>query len=159
MTGYSITSHSEAETEALGEALGNLLFPGAFVALEGDLGAGKTALARGVARALGIEGISSPTFNIVHEYQGRIPLYHFDAYRLKDEAELYDMGFEEYLAGAGILLMEWPSNVAGALPQSRLDIAIKGSGEDTRAITFSPKEEAYCNLVHRLAERGGERRN
>ena len=108
---------SEAETEALGEALGRTLSPGAVVAFTGDLGAGKTAFTRGLARGLDIgERVTSPTFTIVNEYEGgRLPLFHFDMYRLGSSDELFDIGWEDYLRRGGVCAVEWSEKVADAL--------------------------------------------
>ena len=108
-------SHSVEETEALGETLGKTLQPGAVVAYFGGLGMGKTAFTRGLARGLGCtERVTSPTFTIVNEYPGRIPLYHFDMYRLADSDALFDIGWEDYLAGGGVCAVEWSEQVEDA---------------------------------------------
>ena len=110
-------SHSVEETEALGEALGRKLQPGAVVAYFGGLGMGKTAFTRGLARGLGCtERVTSPTFTIVNEYPGRIPLCHFDMYRLESSDALFDIGWEDYLAGGGVCAVEWSELVEDALP-------------------------------------------
>ena len=110
-------TNSPAETEALGQRLAERLQPGDVIAYTGDLGAGKTAFTRGLARGLGItERITSPTFTIVNEYQGgRLPLFHFDMYRLSSSEELFDIGWEDYLARGGVCAVEWSENVADAL--------------------------------------------
>lgn len=153
MTEYRATTRSQAETEALAQSLAGALFPGAFLALYGELGAGKTAFARGVARGLGIQGITSPTFTIVQEYEGcaeKLPLFHFDAYRLSGGEELDAIGFEEYLLRKGIILMEWPEHVADALPKARMDVHIAGSGEQPRELLFCAKAEEYIPLIGRI---------
>lgn len=127
------------ETEALGEALGRTLGPGV-IALTGDLGAGKTAFVRGLARGLGFTGeVSSPTFAIVHEYEGgRLPLYHFDMYRVSGWDDLESTGFFDYEAMPALLAVEWSENVAGALPERRLDVNIRrGDGDNERFITLT----------------------
>ena len=110
-------SNSPAETEALGAALAGRLKPGAVVAFSGDLGAGKTAFVRGMARGLDIpERVTSPTFTIVNEYEGgRLPLFHFDMYRLSSSDELFDIGWEDYLVRVGVCAVEWSENVSDAL--------------------------------------------
>ncbi len=110
-------THSGAETEALGARLAALLRGGDVIAFRGDLGAGKTAFTRGLARGLGItDPVTSPTYTIVNEYpQGRIPLFHFDMYRLGDAEELFDLGWEDYLAREGVCAVEWSENVFSAL--------------------------------------------
>ena len=112
-------TNSPAETEALGAALAEELKPGAVVAFTGDLGAGKTAFVRGLARGLGIaERVTSPTFTIVNEYEGgRLPLFHFDMYRLDSADELFDIGWEDYLARGGVCAVEWSENVSDALEE------------------------------------------
>ena len=127
-------SKSAEETRRLGELLAAELLPGDVILLEGPLGAGKSEFARGVARGLGVrETVTSPSFTILNVYEsGRIPLYHFDWYRLKSEEELYEMGMEEYLGGDGAALVEWPGNAAEALPGDFLMIEIMPEGETER---------------------------
>ena len=110
-------STSEGETEAIGRDLAARLAPGAVVAFTGDLGAGKTAFVRGMAQGLGIsQRVTSPTFTIVNEYEGgRLPLFHFDMYRLRDADDLFDIGWEDYLARGGVCAVEWSENVEDAL--------------------------------------------
>ena len=131
-------TNSPAETEALGQRLAERLQPGDVIAYTGDLGAGKTAFTRGLARGLGItERITSPTFTIVNEYQGgRLPLFHFDMYRLGSSDELYEVGWEDYLARGGVCAVEWSEIVADALeePCIRVDIR-QGETENQRKIT------------------------
>lgn len=120
-----ILSRSEAETEAAGEALAKTLSPGAVVAFRGDLGMGKTAFTRGLARGLGCtERVTSPTFTIVNEYPGRIPLFHFDMYRLPDEDALWDIGWDDYLARGGVCAVEWSERVASALPPDTITVTL-----------------------------------
>ena len=128
-------SHSPAQTEALGEALGKILKPGAVVAYEGDLGAGKTAFTRGLARGLGItEPVTSPTYTVVNEYlSGRMPLFHFDMYRLGSSDELFDIGWEDYLERGGICAVEWSENVADAM-EDAITVRIEKCGEESRKI-------------------------
>lgn len=136
-----IVSNSTAETELLGERLAARLEPGAVIAFTGDLGAGKTAFTRGLARGLGVtERVTSPTFTIVNEYEGRIPLFHFDMYRLGGEDELFDIGWEDYLARGGVCAVEWSENIAGALEDClRVDIR-RGGHDDQRIITIEGVE-------------------
>ena len=130
-------TNSPAETEALGAALAEELKPGAVVAFTGDLGAGKTAFVRGLARGLGIgERVTSPTFTIVNEYEGgRLPLFHFDMYRLDSADELFDIGWEDYLARGGVCAVEWSENVADALTGA-ISVSIRRLGDMDREITL-----------------------
>jgi tRNA threonylcarbamoyladenosine biosynthesis protein TsaE len=134
------TTTSADHTRALGAALGAVLRPGDVVLLAGDLGAGKTTFAQGVAAALGIDGpVTSPTFTIVHEYDGRIPLVHVDVYRLETLAELHDLGFEEIVDDARVTLVEWGDMVAQALPTDRLlGRLVLVVDDDERFVTFVP---------------------
>ena len=145
-----LTLKTEWEMEALGERIARALPGGGFVALYGDLGAGKTVLCRGAGKALGLDHLSSPTFTIVQEYPTVPPLFHFDAYRLADEDELYAMGFEDYLDRGGLILMEWADRVPLALPRERLDIEIVGSGADHRTVRLTPHGTSYEGLVKAL---------
>ena len=128
----------EQETEALGERLAGRLEPGAVVAFTGDLGAGKTAFTRGLARGLGISGrVTSPTFTVVNEYEGgRLPLFHFDMYRLGSSDELFGIGWEDYLARGGVCAVEWSENVSDALEEGTIFVEIRrGASERQRIVT------------------------
>ncbi|HWR23622.1 MAG TPA: tRNA (adenosine(37)-N6)-threonylcarbamoyltransferase complex ATPase subunit type 1 TsaE [Feifaniaceae bacterium] len=149
-----IVTRSAEETTALGERIAGLLFPGAFLALSGDLGAGKTALSQGIGKGLGVSGVTSPTFTILQEHEGSLPLYHFDAYRLKNAQGLYDVGFSEYVSGEGVILMEWPENVAEALPKGRLAILIEGSGDAPRTITLHATDARHQAIPDALQKEG-----
>ena len=119
-------THDEAETEALGARLAAVLSPGAVVAYQGGLGMGKTAFTRGLGRGLGYSGrVTSPTFTIVNEYEGgRLPLFHFDMYRLPDEDALFDIGWEDYLDRGGVCAVEWSEQVAQAMPADTVYVTI-----------------------------------
>ena len=120
-----ILSHSEAETEAAGERLGASLSPGTVLAYRGGLGMGKTAFTRGLARGLGCTGrVTSPTFTIVNEYEGRIPLFHFDMYRLPDSDALFDIGWDDSLDRGGVCAVEWSEQVDDALPEDTIYVTI-----------------------------------
>ena len=137
-------TNSPAETEALGQRLAERLQPGDVIAYTGDLGAGKTAFTRGLARGLGItERITSPTFTIVNEYQGgRLPLFHFDMYRLGSSEELYEIGWEDYLARGGVCAVEWSEIVADALEEDCIRVDIRqGETENQRKITIEGVED------------------
>ena len=131
------TTNAPAQTEAIGSALAKILLPGTVIAYRGDLGAGKTAFTRGLARGLGItDPVTSPTYTIVNEYLGgRLPLFHFDMYRLASSDDLWDIGWEDYLERGGICAVEWSENVADALEDAIL-ITIEKTGDDTRRITI-----------------------
>ena len=135
------TTHSPAETEALGAALGRVLTPGTVIAYRGDLGAGKTAFTRGLARGLGYaDPVTSPTYTIVNEYLGgRLPLFHFDMYRLRSSEDLWDIGWEDYLDRGGICAVEWSENVEDAL-EDALTVTIGKLGEGSRRITIEGGE-------------------
>ena len=124
-------THNPEETESIGEQLAAVLSPGTVVAYQGGLGMGKTALTRGLARGLGYLGrVTSPTFNIVNEYEGgRLPLFHFDMYRLADADALFDIGWEDYLERGGICAVEWSEQVADALPDDTVYITITRHAE------------------------------
>ena len=130
-------THSPEETEGVGQALGEKLMPGTVLAYEGDLGAGKTAFTRGLARGLGAtEAVTSPTYTIVNEYlSGRIPLFHFDMYRLASSDDLWDIGWEDYLERGGVCAVEWSENVADAM-EGAVRVRIEKLGEDSRRITI-----------------------
>lgn len=131
----TIYSNSEAETEKAGYDFAAGLAPGAVVALYGDLGAGKTAFVRGMARGLGFTGrVSSPTFTIVNEYLGERELYHFDMYRLASSEELFDIGWEDYLSRGGICAVEWSENVEDAFEGDEIRVRIEKTSETGRRI-------------------------
>lgn len=133
-------THSVSETMRLGEALARQLTPDDVLLLLGDMGAGKSVLTRGIARGLGVTGyVTSPTFTIlqVHE-DGRLPLYHFDWYRLSDVEELYELSMDEYLQNGGVAVVEWPSRAEEAIPDSYLEIELFPLSDDERRITITP---------------------
>ena len=132
-----ITTNSPEETEAVGAALGAKLRPGTVIAYRGDLGAGKTAFTRGLARGLGCpDRVTSPTYTIVNEYLGgRLPLFHFDMYRLASEDDLWDIGWEDYLDRGGVCAVEWSEHVAGAM-EGALTVTIEKLGAQSRRITI-----------------------
>ena len=132
-------SHNEAETEALGARLAAVLTPGTVVAYRGGLGMGKTAFTRGLARGLGYAGrVTSPTFTIVNEYEGgRLPLFHFDMYRLDDAGALFDIGWEDYLDRGGVCAVEWSEQVADAMPADTVYVTIARRPEDDRWRTIT----------------------
>lgn len=135
-----MVSHSAEETRALGVRLAAHLKGGDTVLLLGDLGAGKSEIARGIARGLGITGpVPSPSFTILNAYdEGRIPLYHFDWYRVQDAQEIYEMGMQEMLGGDGVALIEWSQRAPECLPERRLEITLQATDETTREISLRP---------------------
>lgn len=130
-------THSAEETEEIGYALGQRLEPGTVIAYLGDLGAGKTAFTRGLARGLGCtESVTSPTYTIVNEYlSGRMPLFHFDMYRLRSADDLFDIGWDDYLERGGVCAVEWSENVAEAM-DGAVTVSIEKLGQDERRITI-----------------------
>ncbi len=141
---------SAAETRALGEKLAGRLQPGDVLLLEGDLGAGKSELTRGIARGLGVaETVTSPSFTILNVYEsGRCPLYHFDWYRLESSEELYELGMDEYLGGDGIAVVEWPGRCPDAVPEGAVRIRMTAAGENERLIEsdeWDLEDETACD--------------
>ena len=134
-------TNSPAETEKIGAALSRVLSPGTVIAYRGDLGAGKTAFTRGLARGLGVnDPVTSPTYTIVNEYLGgRMPLFHFDMYRLHSAEDLWDIGWEDYLERGGICAVEWSENVADAM-EDPVTVTIEKLGEESRRITIEGGE-------------------
>ena len=136
----TVITNSAAETRELGKRLAEKLKAGDVILLEGDLGAGKSEFARGVAKGLGVtETVTSPSFTILNVYEsGKLPLYHFDWYRLESSEELYELGMDEYLGGNGIALVEWPAQCPDAVPEEYLWIRITATGENSRQIETEP---------------------
>lgn len=138
---------SEKETEQIGEAIGRAAEPGTVVALIGDLGTGKTTLTKSIARGLGVtETVTSPTFNIIREYKtGRIPLYHFDVYRIGDPDEMFELGYEEYFYGDGICVVEWADIIEELLPEDAVIIRIeRGADEEEREYRIESEDGKLC---------------
>ena len=131
-------SDSESKTKEFAKKLASRLVQGSFLAVYGDLGAGKTAFVKGLAQGFGVtESIVSPTYTILRVYEtGRVPLYHFDVYRIADEDELYETGFDEYAAGDGVCVCEWADLIPDALPIPRFDVRIERLSEMERKITL-----------------------
>lgn len=146
---YKLVTNSELETIEIAQNIESEKFPNMVICLNGELGSGKTMFVKGIANALGInEVITSPTFNIIKEYDGELPLYHLDVYRL-DEAS-NDIGIEEYFSKGGIVVIEWAENIKDILPEERLDVKIKVLGENKRSLVFQPygqKYEELCEAV------------
>jgi len=148
---YKVITHSSEETQKWAERLSERLHAGDVITLEGDLGAGKTTFTQGLAKGLGVQGVvNSPTFTIVKEYQGRMPLYHMDVYRMEDEFE--ELGFDEYFYGEGVTVVEWASRIQSILPDEILSIRIKRLGDDQREINFEPKGKHFDQICKELVE-------
>jgi tRNA threonylcarbamoyladenosine biosynthesis protein TsaE len=154
---WSAASRTPAETRAIGSQVGELLCPGDVVCLAGPMGAGKTTLAQGIAAGLGVgEPVCSPTFTLIQEYPGRLPLWHVDAYRLRGAAEALDLGLDEFVRLGGVTLIEWPERIGGALPGERLDALLSMGEGDERQIRFRSHGERASEIVRALRKlRGG----
>lgn len=151
---WNCVSNSEAETDLLAARLANVLAPGTVVALVGNLGAGKTRLVRGVAEALGVDrrAVASPTFVLVHEYAGRLPMFHFDVYRLANPVDFLELGADEYLNSGGVCFVEWADRVEPLLPPDHLRIRISATGETTREFRFTASGPTSAELIRRLQQ-------
>ncbi|PAE15920.1 tRNA (adenosine(37)-N6)-threonylcarbamoyltransferase complex ATPase subunit type 1 TsaE [Virgibacillus sp. 7505] len=142
--------HTIEDTNSFGRKLAELLQPGDMITMEGDLGAGKTTLTKAIGAGLGVKRtINSPTFTIIKEYEGRLPLYHMDVYRLEDSDE--DIGFEEYFSGEGVSIVEWAQFIEAYLPKERLELTLKHDGE-ARTVLLQPIGERYEKLCKELTE-------
>ena len=151
MSPYQIIVNNVLETQGIASKLATYLQPGQVITLEGDLGAGKTSFTQGLAKGLGVTRVvNSPTFTIIKEYQGRIPLYHMDVYRLEDGHE--DLGFEEYFFGEGVTVIEWAHLIQDFLPSELLHIKIQRIEDDAdkRLIRFDPIGQPYLELCKEL---------
>lgn len=155
---YSVITSSPEQTWRIGEMLGALLGPGDIVCLYGDLGAGKTSLSYGIALGLEVKEqyITSPTFTFVNEYEGRVPFYHIDLYRLKDPEELENIGFEEYLDSEGVTVIEWAERAEDELPEERLSVYLNYVNENSREIGFLAEGERYQKLLEDLKQGLGQ---
>lgn len=146
---YRLTMRSEMETIEFAQNLESEKFPNMIICLNGELGSGKTLFTKGFASALGIkENITSPTFNIIKEYDGELPLYHMDVYRL--DGKTNGVGIEEYFTKGGVVIIEWANTIKDILPEERLDIRIKVAGENSRVLLVEPhgkKYEELCEAV------------
>ena len=149
MKEYEWVSNSVEDTVRFSKHLATCLRPGDVITLEGDLGAGKTAFTKGLALGLDIQrNVNSPTFTIIKEYQGTMPLYHMDVYRLEDSYE--DLGFDEYFEGNGVTVVEWAHLIQEQLPEERLNIFIYHKGNDSREFIFKPNGKRYENLCKEI---------
>ena len=138
---YKITTHSDAETIEVAQNLESEKFPNMVICLNGDLGSGKTVFTKGFASAMAIDEITSPTFNIIKEYNGELPLYHMDVYRTNGKVE--GLGIEEYFEKGGVTIIEWAEMIEDILPSERLDITFKITGENNRVMVITPHGDKY----------------
>ncbi len=147
-----IISTGLKETESIGYKLGKLLNVGDVVCLTGDLGAGKTTLSKSMAKGLGVhDHVTSPTFTIINEYEGRLPVYHFDVYRINDIDEMYELGYEEYFYGEGVCIVEWASKIKELIPENHLWVEINLCGdENTREFNFKATSKHFEEIVEEL---------
>lgn len=150
-----IKTTSVKETIAIGKKLGKLMSPGDVIYLTGELGAGKTCFVKGIAEGLGIRGkdITSPTFIIINEYKGKIPLYHIDLYRIGVIDDLRDIGMEELVYGKGVTAIEWAERIKDVLPDERLDVTLKWVDEKTRSIVIKAFGWHHKDILKKLEEK------
>ncbi len=151
MLSRKVISHSPEDTQRLGEKLGRLAQAGDVFCLVGELGAGKTCLTQGIARGLDILGhVSSPSFVLIREHRGRLPLYHIDLYRADRLEEVAALGLDDYLYGEGICVVEWAERAMSLLPPDHLLVRLEYLSETERRITFEPQGERYADLLSKL---------
>ena len=151
------TSISPEDTENLGEYIGNVVKKGYVICLTGDLGVGKTEFVKGLARGLKVmDYITSPTFIIVNQYEGRIPLYHFDVYRIENVSEMDEIGYEEYFYGDGVCVIEWANLIEDIIPKENIGVHISKDiemGENFRNISIETKGDMYDSLIREMIEK------
>lgn len=141
---YKITTKSDEETIEVAQNLESEKFPNMVICLNGDLGSGKTVFTKGFASAMAIEDVTSPTFNIIKEYIGELPLYHIDVYRTNGKID--SLGIEEYFDKGGVTIIEWAEMIEDILPEERLDITFKITGENSRIMVITPHGEKYLRV-------------
>lgn len=141
---YKVTTHSDAETIEVAQNLESEKFPNMVICLNGDLGSGKTVFTKGFASAMAIDEITSPTFNIIKEYIGELPLYHMDVYRTNGDVD--SLGLEEYFDKGGVTIIEWAEMIESHLPEERLDITFKIVGENKRIMVITPHGDKYQSI-------------
>lgn len=147
-----IKTDNAKQTEELGRRIGESLTGGEIIAMTGDLGAGKTTITKSIAKGLDIdEYITSPTFTIVNEYEGRLKLFHFDVYRIGDIEEMYDMGYEEYFYSGGVCIIEWANLIEEILPEDTIRIEISTQDENKRQFIITGKGEKFNHIVKELS--------
>lgn len=151
MSELEIITNSAAQTQALGRLIGAACQGGEVVLLRGDLGAGKTTLTQGIAAGLGVMApVISPTFIVLREYEGRLPLYHFDFYRLEGTGRAVDLEFDDYVGGAGVCVVEWPAHAPELVPAEYLQITLEPRGEESRALRCEAVGARYVALCERV---------
>lgn len=147
----SKTLNNIKETELIAHRLGKKVKAGDIICLIGDLGAGKTTFTQSLAKGMEVDDyVTSPTFTIIQEYEGRIPLYHFDVYRIADSSEMYDIGFDEYVYGSGVCVIEWAHLIKDVLPKDYLWIELNYIDDTKRKINFEYTNDYYKNLVEEM---------
>ncbi|MTI71979.1 MAG: tRNA (adenosine(37)-N6)-threonylcarbamoyltransferase complex ATPase subunit type 1 TsaE [Firmicutes bacterium] len=147
-----IITNGELETKKIGYKLGSILKSGDVVCLIGDLGAGKTTLTKSITKGLGVDDyVTSPTFTLINEYEGKYPVYHFDVYRISDVDEMYDLGYDEYLFSEGVIIIEWANLIEEILPKERLTIKLKRTKDlEKREINIYGKGKRYEEIIKEL---------
>ncbi len=154
MMELEVTTEGPGETMRLGARMGSLITGRMVIALTGELGSGKTVLARGICGGLGVRGpVTSPSFIIVNEYEGRLPVYHVDLYRIDSPGELESTGFDEYAGGEGVTIVEWAEKAEGRIPSPALDVRIASTGREERAFRISARGDDAVSLLEALEER------
>ena len=148
MEEYKITIHNEEDLIELAQNIESEKFENMVICLNGELGSGKTVFAKAFAHSMGIDEVSSPTFSIIKEYNGELPLYHMDVYRVEDNVD--NLGLEEYFDKNGVTIIEWADMIKDYLPKERLDIKIKVTGENTRLVILNPYGERYINICEAI---------
>lgn len=139
------------DTKKIGKIISRCLEKGTVLCLDGDLGAGKTAITQFIAKEFGVkEYITSPTFNIIKEYEGRLPFYHMDVYRIESEDDMYDLGYDEYIYSEGVTVIEWSENIRTILPDERIDIKIDRIDDNKRIMTIEGKGVVYEKITEEL---------
>jgi tRNA threonylcarbamoyladenosine biosynthesis protein TsaE len=148
-----VITKSPKETKKLGKEISKLVKPGDLFAFYGELGTGKTCFIQGISEGLEVENyITSPSFTIINEYQGKIPIYHFDFYRLDSTAEIFDLGYEDYFYGEGLTVVEWSEKIEQYLPKEHLKISIKLKNYNERTISFIPQGDRFNKLLEELTK-------
>lgn len=153
---FVIISESEEDTDLFGQKIGEIVEPGQVILLAGELGAGKTLMTQGICKGLGVdEDVTSPTYRLINEYEGDLPVYHMDLYRLDDVEDLYELGFEEYVERDGVIIVEWPDLAYDLLPPDFVYIKIYITGDNQREINLEAEGEKGTRLKERLEKYAG----